>query len=133
MRQAKTIQKCATDSTEIPLTRLTTETSLETLPAHNDPVQAASVPTQTDPAPVSTQTEPAPDLRANARNATHTPSLRKVTEAKMNPTASAPKFITAVFPQNTMTAMHRSLSDSSDTTVSSVSAPLKGKHFIWTC
>ena len=73
-------------------------------------------------------------LRAKAKTGTRAPTIAATTEAESGRTTPAPDLVAAVFPQSAMIVADKSLSDSSDTSVSSVSAaPLKGKHFIWTC
>ena len=62
------------------------------------------------------------------------PPIAATTEADNGGTTPAPDLVAAIFPQNAMLTADKSLSDGSDTSVASVSAaPLKGKHFIWTC
>ena len=73
-------------------------------------------------------------LRAKAKNGTRAPPIAAVTETESEHATPAPDLVAAIFPQNATFRTDRSLSESSDTSVSSVSAaPLKGKHFIWTC
>ena len=73
-------------------------------------------------------------LRAKARNGNRAPPIAAITEPDNGRTTPAPDLIAAVFPQNTTFVTDKSLSEGSDTSVSSVSAaPLKEKHFVWTC
>ena len=73
-------------------------------------------------------------LRAKAKNGTRAPPIAAVTETESKCATPAPDLVAAIFPQNATFRADKSLSKSSDTSVSSVSAaPLKGKHFIWTC
>ena len=58
-----------------------------------------------------------------------------ITEPSVQATVSAPELVAAIFPQAANIMADTSTSESSDTSVTSVSPapPLKGKHLIWTC
>ena len=58
-----------------------------------------------------------------------------ITEPSVQATASAPELVATIFLQAVNIMADTSTSESSDTSVTSVSPapPLKGKHLIWTC
>ena len=62
------------------------------------------------------------------------PPIASITELPSN-TPAAPDLVAALFPQSTSLANEYNISDTPDTSLSSVSAvpPLKGKHFTWDC
>ena len=73
-------------------------------------------------------------LRAKTRTGTQVPPIAATTEVDNGCTTPALDLVAAIFSQGAMLSADKTLSNSSDTSVALVSAaPLKGKHFIWTC
>jgi hypothetical protein len=73
-------------------------------------------------------------LRAKAAKANKTNAHATTVAAVTDTECPAPDLVAAVFPQGSVATANDSMSESSETSIASVSAPpLKGKHFIWTC